>query len=324
MKPTYGAVSPLRPRRLRQLARPDRAAHALGVRLRAAAAAHRRPRPARRHQRRAARADRAADRRAARRAARRRARASTSPTASSRACARASTRRVGAHRGARRHAASRSACRTPSTRCRRTTSSRRPRPARTWRASTACATATAAADAGDLLDMYERTRGEGFGAEVKRRIMIGTYALSAGYYDAYYGRAQKVRTLIRRDFDAAFDERRPHRLADVAHRGLQDRLAHRRPAGDVPERHLHHPGEPRRPARRSASPAGSATACRWASSSSARRSARTASWRPRTRSRAAIGFDTAPTFRDSCAAGGRAGARPASAGLTGAARTRQS
>ena len=53
--------------------------------------------------------------------------------------------------------------------------------------------------------MYERTRGEGFGPEVKRRIMIGTYALSAGYYDAYYGRAQRVRTLVRRDFDAVFD-----------------------------------------------------------------------------------------------------------------------
>ena len=56
----------------------------------------------------------------------------------------------------------------------------------------------------DLLDLYERTRGEGFGAEVKRRIMIGTYALSAGYYEAYYGRAQKVRTLVRRDFERAF------------------------------------------------------------------------------------------------------------------------
>jgi aspartyl-tRNA(Asn)/glutamyl-tRNA(Gln) amidotransferase subunit A len=53
------------------------------------------------------------------------------------------------------------------------------------------------ADPVDLLDMYERTRGEGFGPEVKRRIMIGTYALSAGYYDAYYGRAQQVRTLVR-------------------------------------------------------------------------------------------------------------------------------
>jgi hypothetical protein len=58
----------------------------------------------------------------------------------------------------------------------------------------------------DLLDMYERTRGEGFGLEVKRRIMIGTYALSAGYYDAYYGRAQRVRTLVRRDFERAFAE----------------------------------------------------------------------------------------------------------------------
>jgi aspartyl-tRNA(Asn)/glutamyl-tRNA(Gln) amidotransferase subunit A len=58
----------------------------------------------------------------------------------------------------------------------------------------------------DLLDLYERTRGEGFGAEVKRRIMIGTYALSAGYYDAYYGRAQRVRTLVRRDFARAFGE----------------------------------------------------------------------------------------------------------------------
>jgi aspartyl-tRNA(Asn)/glutamyl-tRNA(Gln) amidotransferase subunit A len=55
-----------------------------------------------------------------------------------------------------------------------------------------------------LLDMYERTREEGFGNEVKRRIMIGTYALSAGYYDAYYLKAQKVRTLIRQDFEEAF------------------------------------------------------------------------------------------------------------------------
>jgi aspartyl-tRNA(Asn)/glutamyl-tRNA(Gln) amidotransferase subunit A len=60
------------------------------------------------------------------------------------------------------------------------------------------------AKASQLLEMYERTRAEGFGAEVKRRIMLGTYALSAGYYDAYYLRAQKVRALIRRDFDSAF------------------------------------------------------------------------------------------------------------------------
>jgi len=57
-----------------------------------------------------------------------------------------------------------------------------------------------------LLEMYMKTRQEGFGAEVKRRIMLGTYALSAGYYDAYYGKAQAVRTLIKRDFDEAFKE----------------------------------------------------------------------------------------------------------------------
>jgi aspartyl-tRNA(Asn)/glutamyl-tRNA(Gln) amidotransferase subunit A len=56
----------------------------------------------------------------------------------------------------------------------------------------------------NILDMYTHTRASGFGAEVKRRIMIGTYALSAGYYDAYYLRAQKVRTLIKQDFEAAF------------------------------------------------------------------------------------------------------------------------
>jgi aspartyl-tRNA(Asn)/glutamyl-tRNA(Gln) amidotransferase subunit A len=55
-----------------------------------------------------------------------------------------------------------------------------------------------------LLEMFKNTRGAGFGPEVKRRIMLGTYALSAGYYDAYYGQAQKVRTLIKRDFEAAF------------------------------------------------------------------------------------------------------------------------
>ncbi|HEY8540144.1 MAG TPA: Asp-tRNA(Asn)/Glu-tRNA(Gln) amidotransferase subunit GatA [Steroidobacteraceae bacterium] len=58
----------------------------------------------------------------------------------------------------------------------------------------------------DLMDMYKRTRGEGFGAEVKRRIMTGTYVLSAGYYDAYYLRAQKVRRLITDDFARAFKE----------------------------------------------------------------------------------------------------------------------
>jgi aspartyl-tRNA(Asn)/glutamyl-tRNA(Gln) amidotransferase subunit A len=58
---------------------------------------------------------------------------------------------------------------------------------------------------GDITDMYLRTRSAGFGAEVKRRIMLGTYALSAGYYDAFYGQAQRVRTLIIRDFDLAYE-----------------------------------------------------------------------------------------------------------------------
>jgi aspartyl-tRNA(Asn)/glutamyl-tRNA(Gln) amidotransferase subunit A len=56
----------------------------------------------------------------------------------------------------------------------------------------------------DIIDMYEKTRAEGFGKEVKRRVLIGTYVLSAGYYDAYYVRAQRVRTLIKRDFEEAF------------------------------------------------------------------------------------------------------------------------
>ncbi|HEY3374550.1 MAG TPA: Asp-tRNA(Asn)/Glu-tRNA(Gln) amidotransferase subunit GatA [Candidatus Aquicultor sp.] len=63
-----------------------------------------------------------------------------------------------------------------------------------------------ASDSEDLMDMYMRTRAEGFGDEVKRRIMLGTYALSAGYYEAYYGQAQKVRTLITRDFNNAFED----------------------------------------------------------------------------------------------------------------------
>lgn len=63
-----------------------------------------------------------------------------------------------------------------------------------------------AKDTKDLLDLYMKTRQEGFGPEVKRRIMLGTYALSAGYYDAYYGKAQAVRTLICEDFEEAFKE----------------------------------------------------------------------------------------------------------------------
>ena len=58
----------------------------------------------------------------------------------------------------------------------------------------------------DLEDLYKRSRAEGFGAEVKRRIMIGTYVLSAGYYDAYYLKAQKLRHLISDDFKRAFEQ----------------------------------------------------------------------------------------------------------------------
>jgi aspartyl-tRNA(Asn)/glutamyl-tRNA(Gln) amidotransferase subunit A len=59
--------------------------------------------------------------------------------------------------------------------------------------------------ADEMWEIFRQTRGQKFGAEVKRRIMLGTYALSAGYYDAYYGQAQKARTLIKRDFEAAFE-----------------------------------------------------------------------------------------------------------------------
>jgi aspartyl-tRNA(Asn)/glutamyl-tRNA(Gln) amidotransferase subunit A len=62
------------------------------------------------------------------------------------------------------------------------------------------------ANPADIADLYKKSREEGFGPEVKRRIILGTYVLSSGYYDAYYGRAQKVRTLIRRDFENAFQQ----------------------------------------------------------------------------------------------------------------------
>jgi len=62
------------------------------------------------------------------------------------------------------------------------------------------------ANPANLEDLYARSRGEAFGEEVKRRILVGTYALSSGYYDAYYNKAQQIRRLIREDFVAAFDE----------------------------------------------------------------------------------------------------------------------
>ena len=138
----------------------------------------------------------------------------------------------------------------------------------------------------DVFEMYDATRQRGFGREVKRRCLIGAYALSAGYYDAYYGQAQRVRTLIRRDFDAAFETLRPAAHADLADGRVPHRRAGRRPARDVRLRPLHAARQPLGPARDLAAvrplrgPAG--RACTWPG----RRSARTGCWRPRTRSRA--------------------------------------
>ena len=110
----------------------------------------------------------------------------------------------------------------------------------TWPASTASATARAREGAERILEHYESTRGEGFGPEVKRRIMLGTFALAAGYYDAYYLQALKVRTLIRRDFERAFESVRlrwcrPPRPRSPS--GSGERVDD--PLADVPVRHLH-------------------------------------------------------------------------------------
>ena len=102
---------------------------------------------------------------------------------------------------------------------------------------------------GDIRAMYERTRDEGFGDEPKRRIMLGTYALSAGYYDAYYGQAQKVRTIIRDEFAAALDAVRPARQPDLADGRLPARREDGEPARDVPLRRARDPAEHGGPAR---------------------------------------------------------------------------
>ena len=127
-----------------------------------------------------------------------------------------------------------------------TTSSPMPRPARTSRGSTAFATAIAATRAKSLREVYFESRGEGFGDEVKRRIMLGTFALSSGYYDAYYGRAQAVRAKLRADFDAAFARVDFLLTPTTPEAGVPDRREDRRSAGDVPLRHLHRAREPRR------------------------------------------------------------------------------
>ena len=75
----------------------------------------------------------------------------------------------------------------------------------------------------DLMDSYLETRSQGFGPEVTRRIMIGTYVLSAGYYDAYYRKATQVRSLIRKDFEQSFGQVDVLAVSRVPHPGLQDR-----------------------------------------------------------------------------------------------------
>jgi len=98
----------------------------------------------------------------------------------------------------------------------------------------------------DILSVFARSRAEGFGAEVQRRILLGTYALSSGYYEAYYLKAAKVRRLILQDFDAAFKKVDfligPTTPGPAF--GIGERVA--KPAGDVPGRHLHHLEQPRR------------------------------------------------------------------------------
>ena len=93
--------------------------------------------------------------------------------------------------------------------------------------------------------MYERTREGGFGREVKRRIILGTYVLSAGYYDAYYLKAQQVRTLIRRDYDAAFASVDVIAMPTSPTPAFRARRAHRRSGPDVSVGRLHRQRQPR-------------------------------------------------------------------------------
>ena len=90
--------------------------------------------------------------------------------------------------------------------------------------------------------MYKKTRAEGFGPEVKRRIMIGTYVLSHGYYDAYYLQAQKLRRMIADDFQQCFQQVRPDRRPRGPKRGLEAWRRQGRPDRRLPGRHLHLPG----------------------------------------------------------------------------------
>ena len=133
----------------------------------------------------------------------------------------------------------RSRCRTRATPRRRTTLLPQPRPAPTSRVSTASASATRSSEANTLANMYRKSRDEGFGAGVKRRILLGTYVLSAGYYDAYYRKAQQVRTLLTAQLSHPPSRRSTRSFAPSLPRTrLQTRRKDRRPRQDVPRRHL--------------------------------------------------------------------------------------
>ena len=95
----------------------------------------------------------------------------------------------------------------------------------------------------ELVDLYENSRAEGFGEEVKRRILIGTYALSAGYYDAYYLKAQKIRRVIAQDFETAFEQMRRDRWPDQPDNGVPPRRKNPGSGRDVPQRYLYQHGQ---------------------------------------------------------------------------------
>ena len=105
-------------------------------------------------------------------------------------------------------------------------------------------------DGRDVVDMYQKTRAKGFGPEVRRRVLIGTYVLSAGYYDAYYLRAQKVRTLIKKDFENCFAQGVDAVLAPATPSAAfgRWRKERRRSGRDVSQRRIHRDGEHGRPA----------------------------------------------------------------------------
>ena len=143
-------------------------------------------------------------------------------------------------------------------------------------------------------EMVERTRDEGFGAEPKRRIMLGTYALSAGYYDAFYGQAQKVRTLLIREHREALERLRRDRDADVADGRVPDRRQGRRPARDVRVRPADDPVVPRRAARASRSRAASRRGSRSGCSCIGPQFGENTLFRVGHALEQAIGFDTVP------------------------------